>query len=221
MIGVLYQFGFWIPFHFNILDFLSPIDIIKSSIYPIIPAILGSLFGVMIDTYNSQGLPERNDSDPIFIKLIHNILLLLSLILALIFAGNFLYEAYHLFTTEPEKRIYYAVPVVTLICLVYFIQKPLIFKEKNKYIRNFTMIFMSVLPSVSFFQGDRNAKDIINDNSSYYYLTNISNTCNSAQNSKNIYLGYFSENFIFLNNKSLNICLQKSENINLAYFKKK
>ncbi|EGR3960080.1 hypothetical protein DDN39_19325, partial [Vibrio cholerae] len=83
-VGVCYMLGYWTPLHFNILDFLSPVDVIKSAAYPIIPAIIGSFFWVIMDTINSQPTHKVEQDDPKLIKVLFYILILGLAILLLV-----------------------------------------------------------------------------------------------------------------------------------------
>ena len=114
-VGLCYTLGFWIPLHFNILEFISPVDIIKAATYPIIPAAIGILFWVVVDTVNSQERKKVEDNDPVLIKLLYYIMLICMVILILSNIFNLCFYLYKIFISEPEKRLSFILPILSLL----------------------------------------------------------------------------------------------------------
>lgn len=218
-VGACYLLGFWTPLHFNIFEFLSPVDILKSATYPVIPAALGVFFYVLMDSYNSQGTRKPEGNDPKAIKVLFWILAATMLIIILINIFLLITHLYHLFISEPERRLSYALPVATFIASVYLVLKPPFMKESSKLARNFVIIFTCVLPTVSYFQGDKNIRKILEGEASYYKLKQTSTNCEVSASSDMIYLGLHGNRYVFIDSESQDICIESDNSILLTYYK--
>lgn len=219
-IGVCYFLGFWIPLHFNILDFLSPMDLIKSAAYPIIPAVIAGLFWVVVDTINTQGIKKTDVQESKFIKVLNGFLWFCLIILLLNNVFTFVWRLYHIFVVEPEKRLSLVLPIVTIVSMIYLLIKPPFLKDKNKFVRHFVIIFMCTLPTIAYYKGNTDITGILESSSSYYYLKTSSKNCKVDNNSKMIYLGFYGAKFFFLNSKTSDICIEKDDGVLLTYNKK-
>lgn len=215
-VGICYLLGFWTPLHFNVLEFLSPIDMIKSATYPVIPAALGIFFWVLVDSYNSQGTRKPEHDDPKAIKMLFWVLLVLILLMFLINIISLASHLYYLFVSEPEKRLYYALPAASIVSIFYFLSKPPFLINSHKIIRNFVIIFSCILPTVSYFQGSKNITEILEGESNFYYLKRNSKNCLIDNGSKMIYLGYYGSSYFFVNSKSKDICIEKDGGVLLS-----
>lgn len=215
-VGICYLFGFWTPLHFNVLEFLSPIDMIKSATYPVIPAALGIFFWVLIDSYNAQGTRKPEHDDPKGIKFLFWVFVVLILLLFLINIISLASHIYHLFVSEPEKRLSYALPAASMIGIFYLLSKPPFLVNSHKFIRNFVIIFICILPTVSYFQGSKNITAILEGNSKFYYLKSNPKNCLIDKGSKMFYLGYYGGSYFFVNSKSKDICIEKDGGVLLS-----
>lgn len=216
-VGICYLLGFWTPLHFNVLEFLFPVDMIKSATYPLIPAALGIFFWVLVDSYNTQGTKKTEGDDPKAIKILFWVIVVLLLLLVLINIVSLISYLYHLFMAEPEKRLSYALPAASIISTIYFLSKPPFLIEKHKFIRNFVIIFFCVLPTVSYFQGSKNISNILEGNSTYYYLKNNSKNCVVNGEAKLVYLGFYGGNYFFVDSTSKDICIEKDSGVLLTF----
>lgn len=216
-VGISYLLGFWTPLHFNILEFLSPIDMIKSATYPVIPAALGMFFFVLVDTYNSQGTKKPESDDPKYLKYIFWAIIFIFLLLILINVINMAVQLYSLFVAEPEKRLSYALPILSILSVVYFLYNPPFLINKHKFLRHFVIIFMCMLPTVSYFQGNKNITKILKGTSSYHYLKSSSKSCFIDEKSRMIYLGFYGGNYFFVNSISKDICVEKGGGVLLSF----
>lgn len=215
-VGICYLLGFWTPLHFNVLEFLSPIDMIKSASYPIIPAALGIFFWVLIDSYNTQGTRKPEDNDPKAIKFIFWVLVVLMLFMFLINIISLASHLYYLFVSEPEKRLSYALPAASMVSIFYFLSKPPFLINSHKFIRHFVIIFICALPTVSYFQGSKNITEILEGKSKFYYLKSQSKTCSIDKDYKMIYIGYYGSAYFFVNSKTKDICIEKDGGVLLS-----
>lgn len=219
-VGACYFLGFWTPLHFNIFEFLSPMDILKSATYPIIPAALGIFFFVLIDAVNSSNNSiKTDDSDPKSIKALYWFAIFL---LFLMLVMNVINVAVHIFQaiiSEPEKRLSYALPAISIIGAIYLAINPPFLKDKTRFIRNFVIIFACFLPTVSYFQGEENIINKMESTSSFFYLKKSSKNCNVAKGSKEIYLGFYGGMYIFMNSANKDICIEKDGGVLLSYSK--
>ncbi|MCU1803434.1 hypothetical protein [Pectobacterium parvum] len=220
-VGVCYLLGFWIPLHFNVLEFMSPVDIIKSATYPLIPAALGVFFWVLMDSYNSKGTRKPEDDDPKIIKILFWLILSLGIMLTLMTIFSLSIYLYNLFITEPEKKISYALPIASMVSIFYFLHNPPFLIDKEKLIRNFVIIFTCTLPTISYFQGSKNITNLLEGSSDFYYLKISSKNCLVDKKSKIIYLGYFSGNYFFVNSINKDICIEKDGGVLLSFNKNK
>lgn len=216
-VGACYLLGFWIPLHFNILQFVSPLDILKTATYPIIPAALGILFYVLMDAFNSQGVKKPTGNDPKEVKVMFWISAVFILLLASISIYSMSNLIYQLFISEPDKRLSYALPVASFIGIFYMLYNPPFMKDGNKIIRNFLIIFVGILPTVAFFQGGKNINEIIAGEASYYKLAHESKFCKVNQASDMIYLGLYGNRYIFVDSISKDICIEVSGSMLLTY----
>ncbi|WP_417438182.1 hypothetical protein [Idiomarina sp.] len=216
-VGICYLLGFWFPLHFNILEFLSPIDMIKSATYPVIPAALGILFFVLIDSYNSQGTRKPEYDEPKAIKVIFGVIVALFLLMFLINIMFLATHLYYLFISEPEERLSYALPVASVVSIFYFLSHPPFLVNSHKFIRNFVIIFTCILPTVSYFQGSKSIMEVLEGDSNFYYLKSSSENCLVDKESKMIYLGYYGSNYFFVNSKSKDICIEKDGGVLLSF----
>tara|TARA_B100001059_G_C17672209_1_gene495148 strand:- start:103 stop:870 length:768 start_codon:yes stop_codon:yes gene_type:complete len=219
-VGACYFLGFWTPLHFNIFEFLSPMDILKSATYPLIPAALGIFFFVLIDAVNSSNNSiKTDDSDPKSIKALYWLAIF---ILFLMIVMNLIRVAVHIFNaiiSEPEKRLSYALPAISIIAAIYLVINPPLLKDKAKFIRNFVIIFACFLPTVSYFQGEKNITNKMEATSSFFYLKKSSKNCTVAKESKEIYLGFYGGMYIFMNSINKDICIEKDGGVLLSYYK--
>jgi hypothetical protein len=216
-VGACYLLGFWTPLHFNILEFLSPIDMIKSATYPVIPAALGIFFWVLLDSYNSQGTKKPESDDPKSITILFWVIMVLFLLLILINVISLASYLYYSFLAEPEKRLSYALPAASTISIFYFLSKPPFLIEKHKFVRNFVIIFVCILPTVSYFQGSKNITEILEGTSNYHYLKSSSKNCLINDNARLIYLGFYGQNYFFVNSISNDICIEKNGGVLLSF----
>jgi len=218
-VGSCYFLGFWTPLHFNIFQFISPVDILKSATYPLIPAALGIFFFVLIDTVNSSGTSTKPDKeDPKSIKVLYWFAILLLFLLVafnIISLVSYLYSA---LVSEPENRLSYALPATSIISTIYLLLNPPFLKDKPKFIRNFVIIFTCALPTVSYFQGERNITNKIKSTSSFFYLKKSSKSCEVSTKNKEVYLGFYGGMYIFMNSKNQDICIEKDGGVLLSYF---
>lgn len=215
-VGICYLLGFWTPLHFNILEFLSPIDMIKSATYPVIPAALGIFFWVLMDSYNSQGTKKPEHDEPRVVKVLFWVIVVLFLLAFLINMILLASHLYYLFLSEPEKRLSYALPVASIVSIFYFLSKPPFLINSPKFIRNFVIIFACMLPTVSYFQGSMNITATLEGDSNFYYLKSNSKNCLIDKGSKMIYLGYYGSSYFFVNSKSQDICIEKNGGVLLS-----
>jgi len=190
---------------------------IKSATYPVIPAALGIFFWVLLDSFNSQGTRKPHGDDPKSIKFIFWIMVICILLLVLANVISLATHLYYLFVSEPEKRLSYALPVASILSIIYFLSKPPILMEKNRLVRNFVIIFICALPSASYFQGSENITSILNEKSNFYYLKTSSKNCPIEGGSKFIYLGFYSGNYFFVNSVSKDICIEKDSSVLLSF----
>lgn len=216
-VGICYILGFWTPLHFNVLEFLSPVDMIKSATYPVIPAALGIFFWVLMDSYNTQGTKKPEGDDPKAIKILFWIMVVLVLLLVLLNVVSLISHLYHLFMAEPEKRLSYALPAASIISTIYFLSKPPFLIENHKFIRNFVIIFICALPTVSYFQGSKNISNILEGNSTYYYLKNSSKNCVVNGGERIVYLGFYGGSYFFVDSASKDICIEKDGGVLLTF----
>lgn len=218
-VGSCYFLGFWTPLHFNIFQFLTPIDILKSATYPIIPAALGIFFFVLIDAVNSSNNSIKTDrSDPKSMKVLYWLTIV---ILFIMFAINAITVAVYIFNaiiSEPEKRLSYALPAISIITAIYLVINPPILKDNAKFIRNFVIIFLCFLPTVSYFQGEKNITSKMEESSSFFFLKKSSKNCAVVKESKEIYLGFYGGMYIFINSKNQDICIEKDGGVLLSFY---
>ncbi len=215
-VGICYLLGFWIPLHFNVLEFLSPIDMIKSATYPVIPAALGIFVWVLVDSFNSQGAKKPKHDAPMILKVLFWILIVLFILMFIFNMYLLASYLYSLLISEPEKRLTYALPAASMISIFYFLSKPPFLINSHKFIRHFLIIFICALPTTAYFQGYKNIKNILEGNSIFHYLKNDSKSCLTENGSKMIYLGYYGSSYFFVNSKSEDICIEKDGGVLLS-----
>ncbi|EMF7380907.1 hypothetical protein V4F50_004613 [Vibrio parahaemolyticus] len=216
-VGVCYMLGYWTPLHFNILDFLSPVDVIKSAAYPIIPAIIGSFFWVIMDTVNSQPTHKVEQDDPKLIKVLFYILILGLAILLLVNVYHVVLFLYLTVVSEPEKRIAFALPVISILSTIFFLNKPPFLLDNSRYTRHFAVIFMCVLPTIAYYQGDRNISQTLAGKKGHYILSKPSKNCSFNENEQQVYLGFYSSTWFFVNKSTNDLCLEREGSVNLKY----
>lgn len=217
LVGVCYMLGYWTPLHFNILDFLSPVDVIKSAAYPIIPALIGSFIWVIMDTVNSQPLQQVEKDDNKIMKILFYIMFVCLAILLLINLYRVVIFLYLTVVSEPERRLAFALPVVSIFSTIFFLNKPPFLLEYSRYIRHFAIIFMCVLPTIAFHQGDRDISQTLLGAKGYYSLVKSSQSCSLSDSEKYIYLGFYSSTLFFVNKSTKDLCLERESGVNLQY----
>jgi NADH:ubiquinone oxidoreductase subunit 5 (subunit L)/multisubunit Na+/H+ antiporter MnhA subunit len=221
VVGACYFLGFWTPLHFNIFQFTSPVDILKSATYPLIPAALGILFFVLLDTVNSSETvtgKKPDKDDPKSAKVLYWVIILIILLLVIIKVISLASYLYSALISEPEKRLSYALPAISFISTIYLLINPPFLRDKSKFIRNFVIIFACALPTISYFQGEEDITSKIKSTSSYFYLKKSSKHCEVNSKSKQVYLGFYGGMYIFMNSNSQDICLEKDGGVLLSYF---
>jgi hypothetical protein len=233
-VGACYLLGFWGPLNFNIMELLSPVDILKSATYPLIPTLLGVLFFASVDAINLSGVETaKNNRDyrnmegmSRFDRLINNIsiicgfLFIVCMSILIIFgvfrAGMFLYFAY---MAEAEEKFMYLLPFISMVSLGLLVAKPPHFlKDKSRFVRSFILILICSMPNVAFFQGHLNISNMISAKSSFYYLKKSSTSCAVIKNVWQQYLGYYGGMYIFMNSNNKDICIEKVGGILLSYY---
>ncbi len=208
--------GYWTPLHFNILDFLSPVDVIKSAAYPVIPALIGSFIWIVIDTVNSQPKQKLEQEDPKVLKVFFYIMLASILTLMLINLYQVILFLYLTVISEPEKRLAFALPVVSIVSTIFLLNKPPFLLEHPRFVRHFVIIFMCVLPTIAFHQGDRDISQILVGEKSHYVLAKTSKNCTVEEDQSQIYLGFYSTTWFFVNQLTKDLCLERDGGVNLT-----
>ncbi|MEL7596177.1 hypothetical protein ACEUC8_05060 [Aeromonas veronii] len=217
LVGVCYMLGYWTPLHFNILDFLSPVDVIKSAAYPIVPALIGSFIWVAMDTVNSQPLQRVEKDDN---KTTKTLFYMMFAFLAILFLINLYHVVIFLYLTvvsEPERRLAFALPIVSILSTIFFLNKPPFLLEHSRYIRHFVIIFMCALPTIAFHQGDINISQTLLGTKGYYSLVKSSKNCSLGESEQYIYLGFYSSTLFFVNKSTKDLCLEREGGANLKY----
>ncbi|MGL5798628.1 MAG: hypothetical protein ACRCYN_00930 [Plesiomonas sp.] len=216
-VGVCYMLGYWTPLHFNILDFLSPVDVIKSAAYPVIPALIGSFIWIIMDTVNSQPKKKLEQDDPKSLKVLFYIMLMCIFILMLINLYQVIVFLYLTVTSEPEKRLAFALPVVSIVSTIFFLNKPPFLLEHSRFVRHFVIIFMCVLPTIAFHQGNRDISQMLSGEKSHYVLASASKNCKVEGEQHQIYLGFYSTTWFFVNKLTKDLCLEREGGVNLTF----
>ncbi|WP_283392510.1 hypothetical protein [Photobacterium phosphoreum] len=216
-VGVCYMLGYWTPLHFNILDFLLPVDVIKSAAYPIIPALIGSFIWVTMDTVNSQPRHKLEQDDPKLIKVLFYIMIGGLAILLLVNVFNVVHFLYLTMVSEPEMRLAFALPVVSILSTIYLLNKPPFLLEHSRYIRHFVIIFMCALPTIAFHQGDRDISQTLSGVKGHYVMSKPSKNCDLNDGEQQVYLGFYSSTWFFVNKSTKNLCLEREGGVNLKY----
>jgi hypothetical protein len=126
-----------------------------------------------------------------------------------------------LYFAEPEKRLSYALPAISMICVFYLISNPPMLKDKHRMVRNFVIIFVCFLPTVAYYQGGQNIKNVFDGKSNFYYLKISSKNCLIDNKSKMIYLGFYSGNYFFVNSVSRDICIERDGGVLMTLSKRK
>ena len=223
-VGSCYFWGFWTPLHFNILEYLSPIDVLKSSVYPILPAVVFVLFMSAMDTYNTRTAKamqgKRLDSDDwLVVKFLFCILVVGFSALFLLNAYYVVLFFYKLCVSPPEQRMLYALPVLSIVLTIYFLRNPPEFLGDNLYVKNFVIIFFCSLPTVSYYQGSRNVDAIFDGKSSSLVLKSASKNCSLSGSGKEVYVGYYGGAYFFVNSVSRDLCVERDGSVVLTYKK--
>ncbi|WP_105259230.1 hypothetical protein [Pseudoalteromonas sp. T1lg88] len=216
-VGGLYLYGFWTPLHFNILQFLSPLDVIKSAVYPLIPTLLTILVLTALDAYNSQGIQKPEENDAKAIKGLFYIFIFaafLGVLLLLVVVGVNVWEA---ITTVPEKKLLYALPVISIGVMIYLIKNPPVLKGKNKIFRNLVIMFTSLLPTYSHTAGYNEITATLEEKKSLYYLKKSTKNCVVGTGVRMIYLGMYGQSYFFLNPENKDICVEKEHGLVLKF----
>ncbi|WP_318401479.1 hypothetical protein [Photobacterium leiognathi] len=218
-VGVCYMLGYWTPLHFNILDFLSPVDVIKSAAYPVIPALIGSFIWIVIDTVNSQPKQKLEQEDPKLLKVLFCIMFACILIVMLINLYKVIIYIYLTVISEPERRLAFALPVISIASTIFLLNKPPFLQEHSRFVRHFVIIFMCVLPTIAFQQGDKDISQILVGKKSHYVLAKTSKNCIVEEDQSQIYLGFYSTTWFFVNRLTKDLCLERDGGVNLSFKK--
>ena len=218
-VGTCYMLGYWTPLHFNILDYLSPIDIIKSATYPVIPALVGTVAYVLIDTINTQPRQKIEGDKSKVTRALNYIAMGFIATLIIVNAINLASYIYMTFTSEPEKRFAFALPALSLVSTIYLLVKPPFLIEHSRYIRHFVIIFMCALPTISYYQGDKDLSNSLNGKTGFHYLKEPTQNCKIGGD-KLIYIGFYGSTWFFVNSSNKDLCLEKDGGIMLGYYTK-
>jgi hypothetical protein len=216
-IGACYLLGFWTPLHFNILELVSPADIIRSATYPIIPAAISTLFLVATTSYNSQGFEKPSEDDPKSAKVAYWGVMILLSIVAVYVISKVIISLYYLYLSEPSRRLSFALPIASILSAIYFVSNPPFMKQQKTLQRNFILILMCSLPATAYFQGQKNINNILEGKASYYKLKNETENCKSTDSSDTIYLGIYGGRYLFINSESKDICIENHDSITLKF----
>ena len=222
LIGGLYHLGFWAPLNFNIFEFLTPIDILKSATYPLIPALMISfIFSAYsaLHTYSHsfspENLPQHEESKST--KIFYWSSMILLALIGVYHIANLLYLAYRL----PEKRFLYVLTLFSALAVYYVFSRPAAIKNTKTIVKNALLLFITLLPTMSYYQGDKNINSKIDLNTSFYHLKKSSKNCEVTIGSKEIYLGFYGGMYFFINSDNRDICIEKDGGVQLTYFKYK
>ncbi len=213
-VGGLYLYGFWAPLHFNILQFLSPLDVIKSAVYPLVPTLLTILAYSAMDAFNSQGVEKPEEDEVKAIKGLYYAFILVSLIgfLLLVFVvAATLWEA---IVTTPEKRLLFALPVISIVVTIYLVSNPpKLLQSKKKVVRNFGIIFTCLLPTYSHTAGYKEVISTIDESKALYYLKESTKSCKVGTGVSMIFLGMYGENYFFFNPANRDVCIENQSSV--------
>jgi hypothetical protein len=219
-IGICYMFGFWTVLHFNILEFATPIEIIKSAVYPLIPAAIGILFWALLDAYRTQPVPKvKDDTGKIERWILRFMNILLLVMIALNLYIYIIVPTYYLFISAPEERLHYALPLMSFLSTIYFLINPPFLKNHKEIVRNLVIIFLCALPTVSYMQGMNNITGILEGNTAYYFLKSSTPACEVKNNNKMIYVGSYGSAFFFVNSVDKDICIERRNGAILSYYR--
>ena len=216
-VGACYLLGFWTPLHFNILQFVSPMDLIKSAVYPIIPSIIGVSVLALMDAYNSQGVTPPDKDAPKDLKITFKILTVFIILNFLLLVSVFIYFLYNAIMSEPDRRLYYVFPIASFISTYLLINHAPSFPGISKFSRNLIIISGCLLPLISYYQGDKNINNIFNGEASYYKLKKETDVCKTNESSDMIYMGLLGDRYIFIDSQNRDICIDSNKSISLTY----
>lgn len=121
--------------------------------------------------------------------------------------------------SEPEKRLAFALPVVSIVSTIILLNKPPFLLGHSRFVRHFVIIFMCVLPTIAFHQGNRDISQILSGEKSHYALAKTSKNCILEDDQSHIYLGFYSTTWFFVNQSTKDLCLERDGGVNLTFKK--
>ena len=196
-VGVLYLWGYWSTFNVNILEYLSLVDVIRLTAYPIASAFafmaIGAVFG---EIFFGPGalLPGggRNTKTVKFLRKIAPLLIILYVSVTVIFV---LFDI-------PNKWL--VLPVLLAPPLALFAKRRDFLVGIIPYdsLRTIVIYLLAVLPTFAYGQGRLRAADIVDGRKFDYVLSTIDEVSIAADASpvqKVRYLGHAGDFLFYLN----------------------
>lgn len=164
-VGVLYLWGYWLPFNINILEYLDLADIIKLTAYPIATALLFTAIGASIGDVLVDRSPTAN-SNGVEVRFWRQVRKYWSVVVIAYISGTLL-----LFIFAPIWKWHILPALFAIPLCVYAIRKDILTSVISNGSPRFVVLYViSILPFLAFGRGALTADKVISG-SEFTYVT--------------------------------------------------
>lgn len=212
-VGVSYLWGYWLPFEFNILYFVDITDVIKGSVYPLLPAL--GLFTVQaaMESFNTVSREGHyaHLRDPGFGGFLVRIAVALAVAFGVFVLG---YIAYLLITEQGYQKLKAIFPVVSFGALFLLRDRTKFLIGLNKGLRFFALIMICGLPSVAFHSGNQTSNKTRQLEGTYWVLK-AKEPCPDVTGEL-VFLARLGNKYLTMDKNDKTICVIENSNVHLV-----
>lgn len=203
-VGAAYLLGFWLPFDFNILVFADASDIIRVSIYPLLPAAGILLANALLDGLNTKSKKEYDE------QIAAGGIFLWSMRIQTAFAyvaivGAVVWSAYQIAVEPSYGKLKGAFPLASLLLFSYLIygNKHLLWLDVR--VRVFLVAMACFLPTGAFRTGNDIGSSLAELKGSYWTII-VKESCLGAP-MELVYLGRLGGKYFGMSKIDKAICV--------------
>jgi len=212
IVGISYLWGFWLPFDLNILAFADLADIIKSSVYPMLPAAGFLIFQSALDGFNTTSQKKYEDYVAAggFYRLYMRFLMVINYSVLGALAA---YICYVVVTEQGYQKLKGIYPLLSALAFYFFINRGAYLLRIDVRIRVFVLLVLCMMPTVAFRTGNDIANKIKNLEGNYWILK-TSEPCKGVD--ELIFLARLGSKYLAMSKSDKSVCILQDTTIQLV-----
>ena len=212
LVGISYLWGFWLPFDLNILAFADLTDIIKSSVYPMLPAAGFLIFQSALEGFNATSQKKYEDyvSAGGFFRFYMRFLIVFNYC---VLAALVAYIGYVVVTEQGYQKLKGIFPLLSGLTFYFFLNKGAYLLRIDVRIRVFALLVLCMMPSVAFRTGNEISTKIKNLQGDYWILK-AAEPCEGV--GELVFLSRLGSKYLAMSKDDKSICILQDTTVQLV-----